>query len=88
MTLSLRSSLLRSFNNRDHMDLNQLLRMLDEMEPGMSMSIPKDWISANVAGGDETERYVNTIEFVLGHNCTWEHDPEGKRLTFEKHPTV
>lgn len=70
------------------MDLNQLLRMLDEMEPGMSMTIPKDWISANVAGRDETERDVNMIEFVLGRNCTWECDPEGKRLTFEKQPPI
>lgn len=66
------------------MDLDQLNRMLDELEPGMSMTIPKDWISANVPGGDETERDVATIEFVLARNCTWERDPEGRHLTFEK----
>lgn len=70
------------------MELDQLRRMLDELEPGMSMTIPKDWISANVAGEDETERDVNMIEFVLGYNCTWERDPEGKRLTFEKQPST
>jgi hypothetical protein len=68
------------------MDLDQLHRMLDELEPGMSMTIPKDWVSANVSGGDETERDLATIELVLACNCTWERDPEARHLTFEKQP--
>lgn len=68
------------------MDLDQLRRMLDELEPGMSVTIPKDWISANVPGADETERDMKTIEFVLAQNCTWERDPKGIHLTFEKQP--
>lgn len=66
------------------MDFDQLRRILDELEPGMSVTLPKDWITSAVPGADETERDVNTIEFVLEHNCTWERDPEGKKLTFEK----
>jgi hypothetical protein len=68
------------------MDQDQLRRILNELEPGMSISIPKDWFSLNIPGPNETERDVAALEFVLEHNCTWERDPQGRSLTFEKQP--
>lgn len=68
------------------MELAQLCNILDELEPGMSITIPKDWFSLNVDGTDETDRDVKTIELVLGYNCTWARDPAAKDLTFTKQP--
>jgi hypothetical protein len=66
------------------MDVDQLRRILDELEPGMSVTLPKDWITSAVTADNEAERDVKTIEFVLEYNCTWERQPDGKKLTFEK----
>jgi hypothetical protein len=68
------------------MELSELQAMLDQLEPGMSLSVPKDWVHLNVPGADETERDLKTIELVLAHGCTWERDPEAKDLTFAKQP--
>ena len=66
------------------MDLDQLRRVLDELEPGMSVVVPRDWVGFNVYGSDETDRDVRTIELVLEHGCTWERDPETQHLSFTK----
>lgn len=66
------------------MELSELRVILDQLEPGMSLTVPKDWIGLNVGGADETQRDLNTIELVLEHGCTWERDPVGKDLTFAK----
>jgi hypothetical protein len=68
------------------MELSDLHLILDKLEPGMSISVPKDWISLHVEGGDETQRDLNTIEFVLERGCTWERDAEAKDLIFRKQP--
>jgi hypothetical protein len=68
------------------MELSELQLILDQLEPGMSISVPKDWISLHVEGVDETERDLNTIEFVLERGCTWERDPDAKDFTFRKQP--
>lgn len=68
------------------MELSELRGILDRLEPGMSISVPKDWIGLNVEGADETQRDLNTIELVLEHGCTWERDPEAKELIFRKQP--
>jgi hypothetical protein len=68
------------------MELTHLCRILEDLEPGMSITIPKDWFSLNVEGTDETTRDVKTIELVLGYNCTWAQDPAAKDLTFTKQP--
>jgi hypothetical protein len=66
------------------MEIGQLRRILDELEPGMSLTVPKDWVQLNVEGADETERDLKTIEMVLEHGCAWERDPQAKHLTFAK----
>ena len=68
------------------MALSELRVILDQLEPGMSVSVPKDWVGVNVDGSDETQRDLKTIELVLEHGCTWERDPEAKDLTFRKQP--
>ena len=68
------------------MELDELRRILDQMEPGMALTVPKDWVGLHVHGADETQRDLNTIELVLEHGCTWERDPEAKDLTFSKQP--
>lgn len=68
------------------MELSELQTILDQLEPGMSLSIPKDWVSLNVQGADETERDLKTIELVLEHGCTWERDPDAKDVKFAKQP--
>ena len=68
------------------MDFEQLCRILDELEPGMSIAIPKDWFTLHIDGEDETERDVKTIETAGEKNCTWEHNPETQMLTFSKQP--
>ena len=68
------------------MELSEMRAILAQLEPGMSLSVPKDWVSLNVEGADETERDLKTIELVLEHGCTWERDPEGRDLTFAKKP--
>ena len=68
------------------MELSEMCAILAQLEPGMSLSVPKDWVSLNVEGADETERDLKTIELVLEHGCTWERDLEGRDLTFAKQP--
>jgi hypothetical protein len=70
------------------MELRQLRRILDELEPGMSLTVPRDWTSLNVDGADEAERDLKTIELVLEHSCTWERDPEADILTCTKRSAV
>jgi hypothetical protein len=69
------------------MDLTQLSQVLDELEPGMSIAIPKDWFSVHVNGADETERDVRTIDLAVQRDCTWERNPETQLLTFVKQPS-
>jgi hypothetical protein len=69
-------------------ELTQLRRILDELEPGMALTVPKDWIGLNIQGADETERDLTTIQLVLDHGCTWERDPSVQVLTFSKQPPV
>jgi hypothetical protein len=66
------------------MELSELRSILDQIEPGMTLSVPKDWVSLHVQGVDGTERDLRTIELVLAHDCTWERDPDGKDLKFAK----
>lgn len=66
------------------MNLDQLRRILDEMEPGMSVTIPRDWFSLNIDGTDQTDRDVRTIDLVLQYGCTWERNPDTQNLTFSK----
>ncbi len=68
------------------MELSQLCVILDQLEPGMSLSVPKDWITLNVQGTDENERDLKTIETVLDHGCTWERNPDVHELKFSKQP--
>jgi hypothetical protein len=68
------------------MDLNQFCRILDELEPGMSIVVPRDWVGFNIEGADQTDRDMKTIELVLDHGCTWEQNPEAQILTFAKQP--
>lgn len=70
------------------MNLIQLRRILGELEPGMTMCLPKDWISLNIDGDDETQRDLKTIELATEHGCTWQHDPEAKELSFKKEPLM
>ncbi|RYD48171.1 MAG: hypothetical protein EOP83_26910 [Verrucomicrobiaceae bacterium] len=66
------------------MELSELRSILDQLEPGITVSVPKDWVSLNVQGVDGTERDLKTIELALAHDCTWERDPEAKDLKFAK----
>ena len=75
------------FEGNSGMELRQLRRILDELEPGLSLSVPRDWTSLNIEGADEAERDLNTLELVLEHSCTWERNPDGN-LTFTKSPAV
>jgi hypothetical protein len=68
------------------MELSELRTILDQLEPGMALSVPKDWVGLNVEGADEAARDLNTIELVLAHGCTWQLDPEAQDLTFSKQP--
>ena len=68
------------------MELSELQAVLNLLEPGMSLSVPKDWVGLNMQGADETERDLKTIELVLELGCTWERDPEAKDLKFAKQP--
>jgi hypothetical protein len=36
------------------MDLNQFCRILDELEPGMSIVVPRDWVGFNIEGADQS----------------------------------
>jgi len=67
-------------------ELAQLRRILDELEPGMSLTVPGDWIGLNIEGSDETERDLKTIQLVLDHGCTWERDPSALVLTSSRQP--
>jgi len=66
------------------MELGDLQRILTEMEPGMSLVVPMDWVSLNIEGKSETERDLTTIELATSHDCTWERDPAANMLTFAK----
>lgn len=68
------------------MNLDQMCSILDTLEPGMSITIPKDWFSSNIDAADETDRNMKTIDLVLQRGCTWEQDPETQSLTFAKQP--
>lgn len=68
------------------MEFTELSSILDQLEPGMALTVPKDWVRLNVQGADDTERDLKTIELVLEHGCTWERDPEAKDLKFAKQP--
>lgn len=70
------------------MELSELRSILDQLEPGMTLSVPKDWVRLNVQGADETDRDLKTIELVLEHDCTWERDPEAKDFKFAKQPSI
>jgi hypothetical protein len=67
-------------------DHGQLRRILEDMEPGMAFVVPIDWVSLNIEGDDETQRDLNTIEVVTSHGCSWERDPDTRKLTFLKQP--
>lgn len=69
------------------MERRGLTRILDELEPGMSLTIPRDWFSLNIDGENESARDLNTIALAGEHDCVWERDPKAATLTFTKQPT-
>jgi hypothetical protein len=66
------------------MDIGQLGRILEELEPGMALRVPLDWATSAVEGTDEAERDLRTLELAQQNGCTWERDPATKSLTFSK----
>jgi hypothetical protein len=68
------------------MDIAQLGRILEELEPGMALLVPLDWTTTAVEGSDEAERDLRTLELAQQNGCTWERDPTTKCLTFSKQP--
>lgn len=66
------------------MELEQLRAMLNQLEPGMALSVPKSWIKVNVEADDDAQRDLKTIDLVTEHNCTWERDAAGEQFTFSK----
>jgi hypothetical protein len=49
------------------MKLRQLCRTPDELVSGRALRVPRDRVSSNMEGADETERDVKTIELKAPH---------------------
>jgi hypothetical protein len=68
------------------MEFSQLHRILGELEPGLSLTVPKDWISLNIESADDTERDLKTIELVTEQACTWEQGSRRPRIDVYQAP--
>jgi hypothetical protein len=64
------------------MNAEDLSKILEMLEPGMSVSVTQKWVDRIVPGGD-LDRDVRTMSLAVANQCNWKRD--GSTIVYTKH---